>query len=55
MAPLAVVTALLAYYLPLFGLPLACFLLGDLTVAQVRRRRRTRAEARAETPKEMAR
>lgn len=53
MAPLAVVTALLAYYLPLFGLLLACFLLGDLAVAQVRRR--TRTEARAETPKEMAR
>ncbi|GAA1299172.1 PepSY-associated TM helix domain-containing protein [Streptomyces sanglieri] len=55
MAPLVVVTAVLAYYLPLFGLPLVCFLLGDLAVAQVRRRRRTRTEARAEIPKEMAR
>ncbi|MFB6988163.1 PepSY-associated TM helix domain-containing protein [Streptomyces sp. NPDC056304] len=55
MAPLVVVTAVLAYYLPLFGLPLVCFLLADLTVAQVRRRGRTRTEARAGTPKEMAR
>ncbi|WP_406144246.1 PepSY-associated TM helix domain-containing protein [Streptomyces sp. NBC_01012] len=57
MAPLVVVTALLAYYLPLFGLPLACFLLADLALAQVRRRQRarTRTETRAETSKEMAR
>ncbi|WP_326766453.1 PepSY domain-containing protein [Streptomyces sp. NBC_01591] len=55
MAPLVVAAAVLAYYLPLFGLPLVCFLLGDLAVAQARRRERERTEARAETPKEMAR
>ncbi|MET9533638.1 PepSY domain-containing protein [Streptomyces sp. NPDC006649] len=41
MAPLVVVVAVLAYYLPLFGLPLVCFLLGDLVVAAVRRRKET--------------
>ncbi|MFJ2900660.1 PepSY-associated TM helix domain-containing protein [Streptomyces sp. NPDC087218] len=55
MAPLVVVAAVLAYCLPLFGLPLACFLLVDLTVAQARRHERTRTEARAGTPKETAR
>ncbi|MYQ79890.1 MULTISPECIES: PepSY-associated TM helix domain-containing protein [unclassified Streptomyces] len=55
MAPLVVVTAVLAYYLPLFGLPLVCFLLADLAVAEVRRRGRTHPEARAEKSKEMAR
>ncbi|MFF0049195.1 PepSY domain-containing protein [Streptomyces sp. NPDC005498] len=39
MAPLVAVAAVLAYYLPLFGLPLVCFLLGDLVVAAVRRRK----------------
>ncbi|WP_405898959.1 PepSY domain-containing protein [Streptomyces sp. NBC_00727] len=55
MAPLVVVTAVVAYYLPLFGLPLVCFLLVDVAVAQVRRRGRAHTEARAETPREMAR
>lgn len=55
MAPLVVVTAVVAYYLPLFGLPLVCFLLADLAIAQLRRRERTRTEARTEKPKEMAR
>jgi uncharacterized iron-regulated membrane protein len=55
MAPLVVVAAVLAYFLPLFGLPLVCFLLGDLAVAQARRRGRVRTEARAGTPKETAR
>ncbi|WP_405714262.1 MULTISPECIES: PepSY-associated TM helix domain-containing protein [unclassified Streptomyces] len=55
MAPLVVVAAVLAYYLPLFGLPLVCFLLGDLAVARIRRRERTRAEARGGTPKETGR
>ncbi|MFB7851687.1 MULTISPECIES: PepSY domain-containing protein [unclassified Streptomyces] len=55
MAPLVVVTAVLAHCLPLFGLPLACFLLVDLTVAQVRRRERTRPEARTKTSKEVVR
>ncbi|MEU1122821.1 PepSY-associated TM helix domain-containing protein [Streptomyces sp. NPDC005899] len=55
MAPLVVVTAVLAYFLPLFGLPLACFLLADPAVAQVRRRGRARTEARAGSPEEVAR
>lgn len=55
MAPLVVVTAVLAYYLPLFGLPLVCFLLADLSLAQARRHRRSRTEPPAETPKEMVR
>lgn len=55
MAPLVVVTAVLAYYLPLFGLPLVCFLLTDLAIARARRRGGARTEARAETSKEMAR
>jgi uncharacterized iron-regulated membrane protein len=55
MAPLVVVAAVLAYYLPLFGLPLICFLLGDLVVAALRRRGYTHTEAREETAKEMAR
>lgn len=41
MAPLVVVAAVIAYYLPLFGLPLACFLLMDLVIADVRRRKET--------------
>ncbi|OKJ73075.1 PepSY-associated TM helix domain-containing protein [Streptomyces sp. CB02460] len=53
MAPLVVVTAVLAYYLPLFGLPLVCFLLAELAIAHLRRRART--EAQTEKPKEMAR
>ncbi|MDK0524366.1 PepSY domain-containing protein [Streptomyces sp. ML-6] len=55
MAPLVVVAAVLAHCLPLFGLPLICFLLVDLTVAQVRRRERVRFEAHAGTSKEMGR
>ncbi|MEU2024334.1 PepSY-associated TM helix domain-containing protein [Streptomyces sp. NPDC016469] len=55
MAPLVVVTAVVAYYLPLFGLPLVCFLLADVAVAQVRRRGLTHTEARAETTKGTAR
>ncbi|MGW1407249.1 PepSY-associated TM helix domain-containing protein [Streptomyces sp. NPDC002403] len=55
MAPLVVVAAVLAYYLPLFGLPLVCFLLVDLVVAALRRREYTRTEARGEAAKEMAR
>ncbi|MGW0962921.1 PepSY-associated TM helix domain-containing protein [Streptomyces gelaticus] len=55
MAPLVVVAAVLAYYLPLFGLPLVCFLLGDLALARARRHERAHTEARDETPKEMAR
>ncbi|MFG2671181.1 PepSY-associated TM helix domain-containing protein [Streptomyces sp. NPDC048445] len=55
MAPLVVVTAVLAYYLPLFGLPLVCFLLADLALAQARRHRRSCTEPLAETPKGMVR
>ncbi|MFB7209483.1 PepSY-associated TM helix domain-containing protein [Streptomyces sp. NPDC056255] len=54
MAPLVVMAAVLAYCLPLFGLPLVCFLLGDLAVARVRRRGRAHTDAPA-GPKEMAR
>ncbi|MGW1188694.1 PepSY-associated TM helix domain-containing protein [Streptomyces sp. NPDC002559] len=55
MAPLVVVAAVLAHCLPLFGLPLICFLLVDLTVAQVRRRERAHTEAHAGTSKETVR
>lgn len=55
MAPLVVATAVLAYYLPLFGLPLVCFLFVDLALAQVRRHGRSHTEPQAKTSKEMAR
>ncbi|MFF2007523.1 PepSY-associated TM helix domain-containing protein [Streptomyces sp. NPDC058195] len=55
MAPLVVVAAVLAYYLPLFGLPLVCFLLGDLAVARIRGSEHTCAPARTGTSKETAR
>ncbi|MET8556544.1 PepSY domain-containing protein [Streptomyces sp. NPDC004959] len=65
MAPLVAIGAVLAYFLPLFGLPLVCFLLVDLTLGHVRRRRREPSPAgtgpvpeespRDENPKEMAR
>ncbi|MYR45876.1 PepSY-associated TM helix domain-containing protein [Streptomyces sp. SID5910] len=38
LAPVAVVVAVIGYYLPLFGLPLLAFLVVDLTVGVVRRR-----------------
>ncbi|MFE7467315.1 PepSY-associated TM helix domain-containing protein [Streptomyces sp. NPDC057499] len=55
MAPLAVSAAVLAYYLPLFGLPLVCFLLGDLVVARARRHRSARTKTPAGTSEETAR
>lgn len=55
MAPLVVVTAVLAYYLPLFGLPLVCFLLADLALAHARRHRRSHTEPQAKMSKEVAR
>nr|WP_274910852.1 PepSY-associated TM helix domain-containing protein [Streptomyces sp. WZ-12] len=39
LAPAAVATAVVGYYVPLFGLPLLAFLLADLAVGAVRRRR----------------
>ncbi|WP_338146297.1 PepSY domain-containing protein, partial [Streptomyces boncukensis] len=42
LAPAVLVTALLAYWLPWFGIPLALFLTADLTLGAARRRRRTR-------------
>ncbi|NEA38754.1 PepSY domain-containing protein [Streptomyces sp. SID11385] len=56
MAPLVVVGAVLAYFLPLFGLPLVCFLLMDLGLAGTRRARSAPrpapATAREETPRD---
>ncbi|MFG3248032.1 PepSY-associated TM helix domain-containing protein [Streptomyces sp. NPDC048187] len=39
LAPVVVAVAVIGYYLPLFGLPLLVFLVVDLTVGVVRRRR----------------
>ncbi|GHA78573.1 peptidase [Streptomyces tendae] len=39
LAPAAVLAAVIGYYLPLFGLPLLVFLVVDVTVGVVRRRR----------------
>ncbi|MFB7633541.1 PepSY-associated TM helix domain-containing protein [Streptomyces sp. NPDC056149] len=39
LAPAVVATAVVGYYVPLFGLPLLAFLLADLAVGAVRRRR----------------
>lgn len=47
LAPAALVTAVIGYYVPLFGLPLLCFLAVDLAAGSLRRRREIRTETTA--------
>ncbi|MER7967733.1 PepSY-associated TM helix domain-containing protein [Streptomyces sp. NPDC096080] len=47
LAPAVLVVAVIGYYVPLFGLPLLCFLAVDLLVGSLRRRRAGRTGATA--------
>ncbi|MEW1689321.1 PepSY-associated TM helix domain-containing protein [Streptomyces sp. NPDC091265] len=47
LAPAVLVIAVIGYYVPLFGLPLLCFLVVDRIVGAARRRRTERAEVAA--------
>jgi uncharacterized iron-regulated membrane protein len=47
LAPAVLVTAVVGYYVPLFGLPLLCFLAADLAAGSLRRRRAARTEVSA--------
>ncbi|MCM2416409.1 hypothetical protein [Streptomyces sp. RKAG290] len=47
LAPAVLVIAVIGYYVPLFGLPLLCFLVVDRIVGAARRRHTERAEVAA--------
>ncbi|MEV5129881.1 PepSY domain-containing protein [[Kitasatospora] papulosa] len=47
LAPAVLVTAVIGYYIPLFGLPLLCFIVVDCVLGAVRRRRAERPEVAA--------
>ncbi|MFD7815738.1 PepSY-associated TM helix domain-containing protein [Streptomyces sp. NPDC059785] len=47
LAPAVLVTAVIGYYIPLFGLPLLCFIAVDLVVGSRQRRRAARTEVPA--------
>ncbi|MDT6983487.1 PepSY-associated TM helix domain-containing protein [Streptomyces lusitanus] len=47
LAPAVLVTAVIGYYVPLFGIPLLCFVVVDTAVGFVQRRRAGRTEAAA--------